>query len=235
MIFSPALSLYFIFVKNLLFTWKIAYIHHLSWLDLKGLWQWCMLYRIHRIFLDFFHHPVFQKTQRFGNWICFSPQVKVSSPPPSPEDGTDPVSETSCFLEYRTMEKVQKNSVNSVHHLSWTAKLGSPSCEQNMLSAAEHALRDTWLMKEAIKYTVCPLRAYCSCKQLTAIWISSLCVFILVKYSELCFMFSFTVMNWNGDVYTWTLGFLLYHAYVKNISYNLCKRGFCHMYLVFKF
>jgi hypothetical protein len=28
---------------------------------------------------------------------------------------TDPVSETSCFLEYRTMEKVQKNSVNSVH------------------------------------------------------------------------------------------------------------------------
>jgi alpha-D-ribose 1-methylphosphonate 5-triphosphate diphosphatase PhnM len=29
---------------------------------------------------------------------------------------TDPVSETSCFLEYRTMEKVQKNSVNSVQH-----------------------------------------------------------------------------------------------------------------------
>jgi hypothetical protein len=27
---------------------------------------------------------------------------------------TDPVSETSCFLEYRTMEKVQKISVNSV-------------------------------------------------------------------------------------------------------------------------
>jgi hypothetical protein len=27
---------------------------------------------------------------------------------------TDPVSEMSCFLEYRTMEKVQKNSVNSV-------------------------------------------------------------------------------------------------------------------------
>jgi hypothetical protein len=29
---------------------------------------------------------------------------------------TDPVSETSCFLEYRTMEKVQKNSVNSVQY-----------------------------------------------------------------------------------------------------------------------
>jgi hypothetical protein len=29
---------------------------------------------------------------------------------------TDPVSETSCFLEYRTMEKSRKNSVNSVQH-----------------------------------------------------------------------------------------------------------------------
>jgi hypothetical protein len=29
---------------------------------------------------------------------------------------TDPVSETSCFLENRMMEKVQKNSVNSVQH-----------------------------------------------------------------------------------------------------------------------
>jgi hypothetical protein len=32
---------------------------------------------------------------------------------------TDPVSETSCFLEYRTMEEVQKNSVNSVLHFSY--------------------------------------------------------------------------------------------------------------------
>jgi hypothetical protein len=29
----------------------------------------------------------------------------------------DPVSETSCFLEYRTMENVQKNSVNLVAQL----------------------------------------------------------------------------------------------------------------------
>jgi hypothetical protein len=34
-------------------------------------------HRIHRIFLDFFHRHVFQKTRRFGNWICFRPQVKV--------------------------------------------------------------------------------------------------------------------------------------------------------------
>jgi hypothetical protein len=26
-------------------------------IDLKGFWRWCMLYRIHRIFLDFFHRP----------------------------------------------------------------------------------------------------------------------------------------------------------------------------------
>jgi hypothetical protein len=27
--------------------------------------------------MDFFHRPVFQKTRRFGNWICFRPQMKV--------------------------------------------------------------------------------------------------------------------------------------------------------------
>jgi hypothetical protein len=87
-----------------------------------------MLYRIHRIFLDFFNRPVFQKTRRFGNWICFRPQVKVGEKTPTQlgpleranlnhfylRTETDPVSETSCFLEYRTMEKVQKNSMNSV-------------------------------------------------------------------------------------------------------------------------
>jgi hypothetical protein len=52
-------------------------------MDLKGFWRWCMLYRIHRIFLDFFHRPVFQKTRRFGNWICFRPQVKVGEKTPT--------------------------------------------------------------------------------------------------------------------------------------------------------
>jgi hypothetical protein len=42
-----------------------------------------MLYRIHRIFLDFFHRPVFQKTRRFGHWICFPPQVKVGEKRPT--------------------------------------------------------------------------------------------------------------------------------------------------------
>jgi hypothetical protein len=41
------------------------------------------LYRIHRIFMDFFHRPVFQKTRRFGNWICFRPQVKVGKKTPT--------------------------------------------------------------------------------------------------------------------------------------------------------
>jgi hypothetical protein len=34
-------------------------------------------------FLDFFHCPVSQKTQRFGNWICFRPQVKVGEKTPT--------------------------------------------------------------------------------------------------------------------------------------------------------
>jgi hypothetical protein len=54
--------------------------HHI---DLKGFWRWCLLYRIHRIFLDFFHRPVFQKTRRFGNWIWFRPQVKVGEKKPT--------------------------------------------------------------------------------------------------------------------------------------------------------
>jgi hypothetical protein len=75
------------------------------------------------------------KTQRFGNWICFRPHMKVGEKTPTQlgpleranlnqcvlphlrlRTETDPVSETLCFLEYRTMEKVQKISVNSVQH-----------------------------------------------------------------------------------------------------------------------
>jgi hypothetical protein len=39
-------------------------------------------YRIHRFFLDFFHRPVFQKTRRFGNWICLRHQMKVGEKTP---------------------------------------------------------------------------------------------------------------------------------------------------------
>jgi hypothetical protein len=43
----------------------------------------CIEHRIHRIFLDFFSRPVFKKTRRFGNWICFRPQVKVGEKTPT--------------------------------------------------------------------------------------------------------------------------------------------------------
>jgi hypothetical protein len=42
-----------------------------------------VVYRIHRIFLDFFNRPVFKKTRRFGNWICFRPQVKLGEKTPT--------------------------------------------------------------------------------------------------------------------------------------------------------
>jgi hypothetical protein len=59
-----------------------------------------MLNRIHRIFLDFFHRPVFQKTRRFGNWICFRPQVKVVEKTPTQlGDGKSP----EKFCEYRVL------------------------------------------------------------------------------------------------------------------------------------
>jgi hypothetical protein len=31
-------------------------------------------------FSDFVHRPVFYKTQRFGKWICFRPQVRGETP-----------------------------------------------------------------------------------------------------------------------------------------------------------
>jgi hypothetical protein len=34
-------------------------------------------------FSGLFHLPVFQKTRRFGNWICFCPQVKVGEKTPT--------------------------------------------------------------------------------------------------------------------------------------------------------
>jgi hypothetical protein len=87
-------------------------------------------------FLDFIHRPVFEGTRRFGNWICFRPQVKggrkktptqlgplqranlnhwkgpnwvgVFFPPFYLRTETDPVSETSCSFKHRTMDIVQK-------------------------------------------------------------------------------------------------------------------------------
>jgi hypothetical protein len=61
------------------------------------------------MFLDFVHRLMFLKTHRFGNWICFHPQVKIMGPlvtGPVIEQvvplfylGTerDPVSEMMCF------------------------------------------------------------------------------------------------------------------------------------------
>jgi hypothetical protein len=34
-------------------------------------------------FLDFIHRPVFEGTRRFGNWICFHPQVKGGNKTPT--------------------------------------------------------------------------------------------------------------------------------------------------------
>jgi hypothetical protein len=60
-----------------------------------------------------------KKTRRFGNWICFRLQVKVGEKTPTqlgPLERDNLNHWTSCFLEHRTMEKVQKNVVNPVQH-----------------------------------------------------------------------------------------------------------------------
>jgi hypothetical protein len=69
------------------------------------------------------------RTQRFGNRICFRPQVRGWETPtllgpleranlnhsPHLRKETDPVSETLCSLEYRTVDKVQKPSNPECH------------------------------------------------------------------------------------------------------------------------
>jgi hypothetical protein len=42
-----------------------------------------MLYRIHRIFLDFFHRPVFQKKKHDLSETGFLPQVKMGEKTPT--------------------------------------------------------------------------------------------------------------------------------------------------------
>jgi hypothetical protein len=37
-------------------------------------------------FLDFIHRPMFEGTRRFGNWICFLPQVKGGKKTPTQLD-----------------------------------------------------------------------------------------------------------------------------------------------------
>jgi hypothetical protein len=85
-----------------------------------------MLNRIHRIFLDYFHRPVFQKNMMFRKLDLFPSSGEGGEKTPTQlgpleraNSITGQVSETSCFLEYRTMEKVQKNSVNSKGYVFW--------------------------------------------------------------------------------------------------------------------
>jgi hypothetical protein len=73
-------------------------------------------------FLGFIHHPVFQTTQRFGNWICFHRQVRgweTYTLLGTLERAN--LNHWRCFrnvalLKYRTMDKVQDLAIPSVIH-----------------------------------------------------------------------------------------------------------------------
>jgi hypothetical protein len=58
--------------------WKcIVWWHALMGVDTIGFWWWCITHR-DTGFSDFVHRPDLKllKTQCFGNWICFRPQVR---------------------------------------------------------------------------------------------------------------------------------------------------------------
>jgi hypothetical protein len=68
---------YWIF-RELLAAWVEHILHVVS----EGLWWWWITQGISG-FLDVIHHPVFEETRRFGNWICFRPQVKGGKKTPT--------------------------------------------------------------------------------------------------------------------------------------------------------
>jgi hypothetical protein len=118
-----------------------------------------------------------------------------------------------------------------------------PSCESSCPSWDEHT-NGSWMCFKAINRrgnwpsasvtTQClSYNFYCSCKQLTIICISSLTVSVLVRHSEICFAFSFRVLNWEPEIHTWTTGFSAWCLY-ENTSYKLHKWRFHHRYPGFR-
>jgi hypothetical protein len=80
---------------------------HITLVGSKGFWRWCMTHRITE-FLDFFHRPMFYKIENttFRKLDLF-PKRRVF-----------------YFLEYQTMERVQKSS-NPVYYIRCLTTLAS--------------------------------------------------------------------------------------------------------------
>jgi len=92
--------------------------------DSVGFWLWCIAIWITGL-LDFVYSPVFLKTQRFGNWICFSRQVwdrrqllwwvrqkeLPSITGPHLKTETEPVSITLFFFKNTGRWTKSKNSI----------------------------------------------------------------------------------------------------------------------------
>jgi hypothetical protein len=116
------------------------------------------LYRTHRIFLDFFHRPIFQKTQRFGNWICFRPQVKVGEKTPT-QLGLLERANLNHWNTGRWKKSRKILWILYVHHCQNPFKSTRYMIVQNSLCACIH-LRKIWIVNLSVltyghKYLAC--------------------------------------------------------------------------------
>jgi hypothetical protein len=94
-----------------------------------------------------------------------------------------------------------------------------------MQVVAEQYLRNKWTSCIITQFMLLLIlySYHCTCKWL--IQISSLSVSVLVNYSEVCFVLSFTMLNWDSEICTWAANISVWY-WCKNKSYKSCKRSF---------
>jgi hypothetical protein len=143
-------------------------------LNSEGFWRWCMTLRI-TVILDIFHLPVLERTERFGNWICFRPQMRGWETPNllGPLERANP-NHWTTYVSKVLHENIQ---INPMHCCSWTWFVAFNFHVIFYLSfTSVHALSQFyWTFSCYIPLTNLDLRYKCSCSLLTYVvhWLGS--------------------------------------------------------------
>jgi hypothetical protein len=120
-------------------------------------------------------------------------------------------------------------------------KSNFPYYEKDQQAVDEHALHDKWKSIETVIYATMQCPCYClPCMAITAcandslIHINSLHIPVPVNYLEVCFMFSFTVLNWEWNIQLNSEFFCTIFMWKINCI-NCIKEGFAISIMVFRF
>jgi hypothetical protein len=142
-----------------------------SYLDLKGFWRWCMLYRPIWLLLDSVHCLVYGSFTKDHNvsetgsvsilrwmgqgldWVIetssfWRAQLNSTTLPHPPEDGDrSSLRNIVVFCKtstYQTMDRVQKKPNSSVHHIYLVLASGNSAAIPNQVQSK-------WIMKPVMK------------------------------------------------------------------------------------